>query len=176
MFKHAKRGFTLVEVIIVVLILGILAAVAIPQFADSTQDAKLSTLQSNLAVMRNATNLYFHQHDGIYPGAVSEADGTTVPVDAAAREAAYIAQMTQYSDATGKTSTTKDPANYPYGPYVMRRVVPDQPFKVASVAADEVNCTTDAGALAVDGTPTKGWKFSVTTGELIANDAAYATE
>lgn len=176
MFKQAKRGFTLVEVIIVVLILGILAAVAIPQFTDSTQDAKLSTLQSNLAVMRNAINLYFHQHDGIYPGAVMETDGSTVPVDADAREAAFIAQMTQFSDATGKISATKDPANYPYGPYVMRRAIPDQPFKVAGVAAEEVSSTTDAGALAVDGSPTKGWKFSVETGELIANNASYATE
>ena len=52
---------------IVVIILGILAAVAIPQFGDSTDDAKLSTLEANLGEMRNSAELYYHQHNTSYP-------------------------------------------------------------------------------------------------------------
>jgi prepilin-type N-terminal cleavage/methylation domain-containing protein len=57
------EGFTLVELLIVVIILGILAAVAIPQFGSSTDDAKLSTMTSNLSSLRNAVELYKQEHN-----------------------------------------------------------------------------------------------------------------
>ena len=48
--RHAvTRGFTLVEILIVVVILSVLAAIAIPQFNSSTEDAKLSALDTDLA-------------------------------------------------------------------------------------------------------------------------------
>ncbi len=53
-----EGGFTLVELLIVVIILGVLAAVVIPQFGASTQEANMAALDSNLATMRNAIELY----------------------------------------------------------------------------------------------------------------------
>ncbi|MFK7816838.1 MAG: prepilin-type N-terminal cleavage/methylation domain-containing protein, partial [Gammaproteobacteria bacterium] len=50
--KQAK-GFTLVELLIVVIILAILAAIIVPQFSASTNDAKAAALQSNLANLRS---------------------------------------------------------------------------------------------------------------------------
>ena len=54
----AKKGFTLVEILIVVIILGILAAIVVPQFSDAGENAKLSTLKSNLQTVRAQIQLY----------------------------------------------------------------------------------------------------------------------
>ncbi len=63
-----QSGFTLIEMLIVVIVLGILAMIIIPQISVSTDDAKLSTLQTNLGSLRSAVELYYHQHDSKYPG------------------------------------------------------------------------------------------------------------
>ena len=68
MRTHPQAAFTLVELLLVVVILGILAAVAIPQFSDSSTEARASSLQSNLAVMRQAIEYYRTNHNGKYPG------------------------------------------------------------------------------------------------------------
>jgi len=54
----SKKGFTLVEILIVVVILGILAAIVIPQFTNASSEAKLSTLKSNLQAVRAQIQLY----------------------------------------------------------------------------------------------------------------------
>ena len=46
--RRARHGFTLIEILIVVVILGILAAIVIPQFTDAAEEASRSNLQSQL--------------------------------------------------------------------------------------------------------------------------------
>jgi general secretion pathway protein G len=53
----AQKGFTLVEILIVVVILGILAAIVIPQFTDASTEAKISSLRSDLQMMRSQIEL-----------------------------------------------------------------------------------------------------------------------
>jgi type IV pilus assembly protein PilA len=65
--KRMQKGFTLIELMIVVAIIGILAAVAIPQYQDYTVKAKLSKVQSTLAPVKTALALYF-QENGSFPG------------------------------------------------------------------------------------------------------------
>jgi general secretion pathway protein G len=58
-----KTAFTLVEILIVVTILGILAAIVVPQYVSAEEDAKLSNLMSNLQSIRAQLELYKLQHD-----------------------------------------------------------------------------------------------------------------
>jgi len=58
MFKNEK-GFTLIELIVVLVLLGILAAVAIPKYLDLTTRAKEKTLKGNLANMRGTISLNY---------------------------------------------------------------------------------------------------------------------
>ncbi len=60
-------GFTLVEILIVVVILGILAAIVIPQFSQASTDAKTSSLASNLQTIRSQIALYKIQNDDVPP-------------------------------------------------------------------------------------------------------------
>ena len=67
--EQRRGGFTLIEVLIVVVIMAILAATIIPQFTDSTKDAKTSTVQFNLHTLRSQIQLYRTQHNGASPAA-----------------------------------------------------------------------------------------------------------
>src|SRR3954464_10361265 len=91
-------GFSLIELVIVVVIIGIIAAIAIPRLSRGSAGAADSAVSGNLAVLRNAIDLYATEHNGTYPAL-----------------ATFDTQLTQYTDATGGTSATKD-STHVYGP------------------------------------------------------------
>ncbi|MBL0926417.1 MAG: type II secretion system protein [Phycisphaerales bacterium] len=65
---HTRRaGFTLVEILIVVVILGILAAIVIPQFSRASSDATKSSLRRQVQMINNNIELYRVQHAGLFP-------------------------------------------------------------------------------------------------------------
>lgn len=111
----AKKGFTLVEILIVVVILGILAAIVIPQFSQASTDAKLNSCRSSLQSLRSQIELYKIQHNDQPPALATFAD-----------------QMTTYSDADGNTNATKTGA-FIYGPYMQR--VPRNPWNNSDTLA-----------------------------------------
>ncbi|HEY4330508.1 MAG TPA: prepilin-type N-terminal cleavage/methylation domain-containing protein, partial [Phycisphaerae bacterium] len=65
--KGSSRGFTLVEILIVVVILGILAAIVIPQFANASSDARVTNLKTTLANVRNQIEVFKCQHNDTAP-------------------------------------------------------------------------------------------------------------
>lgn len=168
--RSSESGFTLVELLIVVIILAIMSAIAIPQFGSSTEDAKISSLETNLQQLRGAVELYYHQHNSRYPGAYSEVDGTTATATAAAAQTAFIAQLTQYTDKNGQVAGVKD-ATFKYGPYIKKSTLPKNPFLDGAAATDvlaDITVVDITTPVAVTGAT--GWKFYVKLGRVVAND------
>ena len=161
------KGFTLVELLIVVIILAILAAIVVPQFASSTDDAKVSSLNANLTGVRGAVALYYQQHNNVYPGAVAGVQGTcTANVSGAATVGAvsFDTQLRYYTSAAGAVCDIRG-GDFVFGPY-FKKPLPENPLTQSSVLAISVTGSldmTDDGAAA-------GWKFDTVSGLFIAND------
>ena len=75
MKKLVRRGFTLIEILIVVVILGILAAIVVPNIASSAQDAAFTMARSQLVAVRGQVEMYKLRHSGVVPPA-SGPEGT----------------------------------------------------------------------------------------------------
>ncbi|MDO6460693.1 type II secretion system protein [Granulosicoccaceae sp. 1_MG-2023] len=154
--RAGNAGFTLVELLIVVIILAVLASVAVPQFSSSTDDAKEAALDSTLAELRTAIELYYHQH-GEYPGANS--DGSNGPNS----QGAFVSQLTRYTDDDGLAFDTKSDDNK-YGPYLKKLSMPANPIDGKSVVT-----INTSGALNATGDGSGGWWFDTVSGKLMPN-------
>ena len=139
---RAKSGFTLVEILIVVVILGILAAIVIPQFTEASTEAKTSSLCTDLQTMRSQIELYKIQHNDDLPGA-----GTATLVEA----------LTGQTDVAGAVGTD-------YGPYLQK--IPTNQFNDLDVIDDTGSVSPAPVNILM------GWYFNITTGAFNACDTA----
>jgi prepilin-type N-terminal cleavage/methylation domain-containing protein len=74
---RSRKGLTLVELLIVVIILGALAAIAIPRITTSTYTAKVNACTTNIDTQNTAIEMYNIDHSA-WPAALSDVDGNTV--------------------------------------------------------------------------------------------------
>ncbi len=143
-----RSGFTLIEVLIVVVIMAVLAATIIPQFSTSTKDARESSMRFNLQSLRTQVELYKLQHNGTVPDVLTKLTGTT--------------------DATGATN-----AAGPYGPYVQGSL-PTQPFSGLNSIKVDTGMTVGAAPTAT-AAPGGGWIYRPATGELWIDHPSYTS-
>lgn len=160
------NGFSLVEILIVVVVLGILAAIIVPQFGDSSESARYSAAVENLQHLRASTDLYKNQHLGRLPG-VASSDPDVVFAD----------QLAKPTNAAGDRSANPDEGfgdpDYPLGPYVPN-VLPPNPFtgsrRVRTVA------TFPASPPGGGGLSSPGWIYEITSGRIKINKIGTAPD
>jgi general secretion pathway protein G len=93
--KRTRHGFTLVEILIVVIILAVLASIVIPLFANSTTDARRAALVDQLHSVRVQVQLFVLQHNDTRP-LLQDADWddlTTVTVSGGANRGPYLPRI-----------------------------------------------------------------------------------
>ena len=78
--QRMKKGFTLVEVLVVVVVIAILAAVVLPKFVNSGLRSKESALRSDLKLSRNAVEM-FHNDCDAWPNSLADLAVTTAPAN-----------------------------------------------------------------------------------------------
>ena len=107
----ARRGFTLVEILIVVVILGILAAVVIPQFSNASQTSREVTLKDTVRFMRSQIEVFKIQHRDKTPGYPNGNLGS------APTEATFQDHMVKYTDEGCAVSDVQS-VTARFGPYL----------------------------------------------------------
>jgi len=172
-----QAGFTLVELLIVVIILAVLAAIIVPQFSSATIDAQEAALDANLGRMRSSVELFHAQHGSVYPGAAATTGGTcpaggTAGAGAANSAQAFMDHLLMYSDATGKTCSVGD-TTFKYGPYLRKGVPHDSVTGKGSVAGEIV--VTSTGAPIAPSAATGGWAYDTKSGQIVMNSNANDT-
>jgi len=162
-----QKGFTLVELLIVVIILAILAAIIVPQFSAATDDANQSAYDTNVSNLRAAVDLYRQQH-AEYPGAKISGGGScpagSAAVVGAIGDAAFIAQLQNYTNAAGEACTGSD-ATFRYGPY-LKDDLPVNPLGTSNALV-----VVSTGILGLASASGGGWRFDSVTGEFVGDEA-----
>src|SRR5436305_13368570 len=110
MTRTTRRGLTVICIRIVIIILGTLDPIVIPQFTNASKEAKQSALVTMVQSMRSQIALFKLQHNDFLPG-VAPLVGSGGTFD----QAAFWNQMTLFSDVTGATNATKT-VQYDKGP------------------------------------------------------------
>lgn len=142
-----RKAFSLVELVIVIVILGIIGAIAVPRMSAGASGAGESAFVTDLAALRNAIELYAAEHAGTYP--------TTAKI---------VEQLTEYTDAAGANSATPD-STHIYGPYLH------------AIPTLKVSTNRGKNGIDGDGTgATTGWVYTATTGVIVANSAELSSD
>jgi general secretion pathway protein G len=139
--KVWNKGFTLVELLIVIIIIAVLAAIAIPKFANSSLRSKESALRSNLRLTRDAIDL-FRADTGSLPAVVADLSVTTAPASGL--------------DATGgaKAIASTDWR----GPYL--QALPNDPTNAGALGYVTTGATTGKVSANNTGTASDGTAYS----------------
>lgn len=154
-----RFAFSLVELVIVVVIIGIIAAIAIPRISSGAAASDEAALKADLTTLRNSIDRYAAEHNGTFPGAANDGIG-----GAATSAPAFVNQLTKFSNAQGQVSLSQDPA-YRFGPYLRR--VPPLPVGDNRDNSEVAIDTSNSPPVVTTGS--EGWVYNPVQGEIIAN-------
>jgi general secretion pathway protein G len=148
--RTRRTGFTLVEILIVVIILGILAAIVIPQFTNASQDARKNSLVSQLQTLRSQVELYKLQHLDQNPTGLATAGEIAGPT--------AWAELLIRTDADQTANTAGL-----FGPYLQT-----EPYNSLNSSSGVFVVAADVANAGASGTTTAGWVYNNLNGKLWA--------
>ncbi len=147
-----RRAFTLVEILIVVVIIAILAAIAVPKLSSAAQLSRENSVKADLQYMRTEIAVYESQHGDVFPGGGSSGANTL-----------FAQQMTGYTDASGDVQPQGQPVPpYNFGPYLTN--IPINPltgFKTVEILPANASPQPDNNY---------GWIYQPSTGIILPDD------
>lgn len=147
------KAFTLMEILIVVVLLGVLAAIVVPSIANSGQLARESTLLTNLRLLRRFVPVYTSHHLEVAPG-YPNGDPTAVPTYLLFRSQAVLS-----SNIQGQTAPRGTPG-FGYGPYLSK--LPANPFN----KLDTIQMLTNGQNFPAAADNSHGWVYRAETQEI----------
>lgn len=150
MLLSRQRAFTLVELVMVVVIIGIVAGIAVPRMSSTATHASANAMQATLMNVRTAIECYYAEHNR-YPG--------YDPANGSANGDQFVNQLTMYSNAQGQTNAVRA-APHVYGPYLRKPF----PVNLANNLATVHVKATRAAASPADGSV--GWVAVLATGDF----------
>lgn len=154
--RGRPAAFTLIEILIVVIILGILASIVIPQFSNASHITRENTMKEDLRYLRSQITVFRFQHRDISPGYPGGSTGSTPTATD------FIDQMIHFTNDFCATSAAPNPA-YPYGPYLSS--MPSNPLTGQS----GLWVVTGSTMPAPDANQPYAWIYNPELQKLIAN-------
>ena len=148
--KKVQQGFTLIELMIVVAIIGILAAVALPAYQDYTVRAKVSEVLLAMSSCRTSVTEVFQSGNAL-PGADNAAWGCTLGTDAATK---YVASLAVSAGGVITATTATGLASAADGKTISMTPYKDAAASTAAAAGDNV-AAWKCGPGATNGMPAK---------------------
>ena len=145
----SRRGFSLVELAIVVAIMGVIAAIAVPRVSRAVEDSRINAKITDIVTVQKAIDLYMVEHGGLSPA--HNSDGSTI-----SSSAVFWQRLSEKSNEDGTVN-----ASGLYGPYL--RTHPTN----SSNGLDTVRIDGMAA-----GANTHGWHFDTTETLFLPDDSA----
>lgn len=135
----SRRAFSLIELVIVIVIIGIIAAIAVPRMSSAADNASLKSVIGSQSALQKAVDLYTVEHEGVLPH-IGAADAKT-----------FYFRLLRTSDLDGSINESTGI----YGPYI--NGIPVNPI-------NGKNAIRRGGAAA--GANTHGWRYDTVSGQI----------
>ena len=148
-----RKGFTLIEVLIVIVVIAVLASIVIPRLLGAGRQAKEASLRAHLQELRNSIGL-FQSHTGTYPATLSDIMNAATSPPANGLDVTGTSVAINATDYKGPYLTTAD-GNLPDNPISGGNVVgTDWLYGTTAPNVGEVHA---AAGSALDGTDYSTW-------------------
>lgn len=157
-----RRGLSIIELVVVVVILGVVAALAIPTLSKGAVNNDGTLLRERVSLLRTAIEMYYDDH-GFYPG------GRAAGEFPAGSPEAFAAQLVKFTDAAGAASDAPS-VRFCMGPY-LRGGVPVCPLSTPTPSERVAMIDGDALPAWDESLPEVGWVYNWRTGYIAAKSS-----